>query len=260
MKEILNKQESFTPTLMTSNKHILVVEDELEIRELISLHLRREGFFVKEVEDGKQAQSWLDQFEFQLVVIDWMLPERNGLEVTRWMRTQPRYDHLPILFVTARSAPEHIATGLDAGADDYLCKPFDTLVLMARVHALLRRNQWLQQQKKFNQTQAIPKSRELRVGELLLLPDSYESFLQGEKLDLTRSEFRLMEALFSHQGKVLSREKLIEEIQGEGVNVVGRTVDTHVFGIRKKLKEYADLIETIRGVGYRVRFLDVEKK
>lgn len=234
------------------DKRVLVVEDESEIRQLIALHLKREGFIVDEAEDGDHAQRLLQAHSHQLVVLDWMLPGRNGLEITRWMRTQPRYDRTPILFVTAKTDPEHIATGLDAGADDYLPKPFDTIVLMARVHALLRRNQWLQSRQEAKPAAAVPK--EIKVGELILFPDSFESRLHGQKLDLTRSEFRLLEALLCNQGKVLSRESLIEQIQGEGVNVVGRTVDTHVFGLRKKLGEYSELIETIRGVGYRVRF------
>lgn len=240
---------------MDLEKRVLVVEDESEIRQLIALHLRREGFAVHESEDGDQALQTLQNTPFHLVILDWMLPGRNGLELTRWMRTQPRFDRTPVLFVTAKIDPEHIATGLDAGADDYLPKPFDTIVLMARVHALLRRNQWLQG--RANEAAAAV-VKEIKLGELVLHPDSFESFLHGRKLDLTRSEFRLLEALLSHQGKVLSRESLIEQIQGENVNVVGRTVDTHVFGLRKKLGDYSELIETIRGVGYRVRFASSE--
>lgn len=240
---------------MPGLKRVLVVEDEAEIRQLIALHLKREGFLVVEAETGDQAMLSLQDKPFELVILDWMVPGRSGLELTRWMRTQPRFDRLPILFVTAKTEPEHIATGLDAGADDYLGKPFDTIVLMARVHALLRRQQWLNERS----IQVDPQSeqnfsQELKAGELQLFPESFESFLEGEKLDLTRSEFRLLETLLANQGKVLSRESLIEQIQGEGVNVVGRTIDTHVFGLRKKLKSHADLIETIRGVGYRVRF------
>lgn len=239
---------------MTNEKRVLIVEDEAEIRQLIALHLRREGFTVFEAEDGDLGLKHLQEGGFQLVIVDWMVPGRSGLEITRWMRTQPRFDRTPILFVTAKSAPEHIATGLDAGADDYLAKPFDTIVLMARVHALLRRNQILNEVD--SKKNASIETKELRLGQLVLKPDSFESYLKGEKLELTRSEFRLLEALLKHQGKVLSREALIGEIQGDGVNVVGRTVDTHVFGIRKKIGDHADFIETIRGVGYRVRFAD----
>jgi len=227
---------------------VLVVEDEIEIQQLIALHLRRQGFNVQEVSDGEAARDQLAKNKFDLIVLDWMLPGLSGLEVTRWMRSQPSLSSVPILFVTAKTEPEHIATGLDAGADDYVGKPFDTLVLMARVNALLRRKTWLE--KTPSQEDVL-----VRVGELSLNPDTYECVLSGEKLDLTRSEFRLLESLMRNQGRVLSRESLIEEIQGEGVNVVGRTVDTHVFGLRKKLNQYADMIETIRGVGYRVKYM-----
>lgn len=226
---------------------VLVVEDEFEIQQLIALHLRRQGFDVQEVGDGEAAREKMSQSDFDLAILDWMLPGLSGLEVTRWMRSQPKLSTVPILFVTAKTEPEHIATGLDAGADDYIAKPFDTLVLMARVNALLRRKNWLEK--------TVEASDLVRVGELSLNPATYECVLSDEKLDLTRSEFRLLEALMRNQGRVLSRESLIEQIQGENVNVVGRTVDTHVFGLRKKLNQYADMIETIRGVGYRVKYL-----
>ena len=227
---------------------VLVVEDESEIRQLIVLHLKREGFDVEACDDGEQARQLLTEGAFDLVILDWMLPSLSGLELTRWLRKHGGPSNTPILFVTAKTEPEHVATGLDAGADDYLTKPFDTLVLMARVNALLRRRDWLK-----SQPSALAASS-LVLGDLSLDSQTFEVTLAGQKLDLTRSEFRLLECLMMNQGKVLSRESLIGEIQGEGVNVVGRTVDTHVFGLRKKLGAYADTIETIRGVGYRVRF------
>jgi two-component system phosphate regulon response regulator PhoB len=179
-----------------------------------------------------------------------MMPSLSGLELTRWMRKRKELGRTAILFVTAKTEPENVATGLDAGADDYLAKPFDTLVLMARVNALLRRQDWLRE----GAGDASAPCVELKLGELTLNALSYEVTLAGQSLDLTRSEFRLLECLLLNQGKVCSRESLIEKIQGEGVNVVGRTVDTHVFGLRKKLGHIADQIETIRGVGYRVRY------
>ncbi|MEO0337367.1 MAG: response regulator transcription factor, partial [Pseudomonadota bacterium] len=177
-----------------------------------------------------------------------MLPGMSGLEITRWIRSREDFNVTPILMVTAKVEPEHIAAGLDAGADDYLPKPFDTLVLMARVNALMRRHQWLGQN-----TEAVSSSV-ITVGALELKPDQYEIALDGEKMELTKSEYKLLECLMSHQGKVLSRESLIKEIQGDGVNVVGRTVDTHVFGLRKKLGVHSEMIETIRGIGYRVKY------
>lgn len=233
-------------------KSILVVEDESEIRQLVVLHLRREGFDVSEVGDGEEARGLLSSNNYDLVVLDWMLPSLSGLEITRWMRKRAQMAQTPILFVTAKAEPEHVATCLDAGADDYLCKPFDTLVLMARVNALLRRQDWL----KARMT-SVP-ATSLTLGELTLDRQTFEVRLAGELLELTRSEFRLMESLMDNQGKVLSRESLMAQIQGEGVNVVGRTVDTHIFGLRKKLGEFSDYVETIRGVGYRVRYTSVK--
>lgn len=233
------------------SKRVLVVEDEAEIRQLILLHLKREGFEVDEVADGEQARQVIASRSYDLIVLDWMLPSLSGLELTKWIRKRSQALTTPILFVTAKTEPEHVAAGLDAGADDFVTKPFDTLVLMARVNALLRRQEWLHSQTIGDSTQA----GRLELGDLVLDPQSYEATLLGHPLDLTRSEFRLLETLMMNQGKVLSREHLIEQIQGEGVNVVGRTVDTHVFGLRKKLGSCADLIETIRGVGYRVRYL-----
>lgn len=231
-----------------SRKSILVVEDEAEIRQLVVLHLRREGFDVNEVGDGEEARGLLSTNNYDLVILDWMLPSLSGLEITRWMRKRAQMAYTAILFVTAKAEPEHVATCLDAGADDYLSKPFDTLVLMARVNALLRRQDWL----KARLTSA-PASA-LTLGELVLDRQTFEVRLAGELIELTRSEFRLMESLLDNQGKVLSREALMAQIQGEGVNVVGRTVDTHIFGLRKKLGAFSDYIETIRGVGYRVRY------
>lgn len=234
------------------NRRILVVEDEPEIRQLIALHLRREGFTVVEAESGDLARgALLASHDFALLILDWMVPGMSGLDLTRWIRAQSHFDRIPILFVTAKSEPEHVATALGAGADDYLTKPFETMVLMARVHALLRRSQWLAER---TEGSTPSSKRQLRIGALTLNPDAFEAYLRGVKLELTRSEFKLLEALLDNQGKVLSREALIGAIQGDGVNVVGRTIDTHVFGIRKKLEDHADVIETIRGVGYRVRY------
>ena len=230
------------------SQRVLVVEDEGEIRQLIALHLKRDGFDVDEVADGEAALKMLSENSYNIVLLDWMLPQMSGVEIAKWMRGQEKLRQTPILMVTAKVDPEHVASGLDAGADDYLPKPFDTLVLKARVNALMRRSQWLQTAREI--------TKEVNIGALTLKPDEYEIHMEGSKLDLTKSEYKLLETLMSNQGKVLSRERLINEIQGSDVNVVGRTVDTHVFGLRKKLGSHSDLIETIRGIGYRVRYLD----
>lgn len=232
-------------------KNVLVVEDEAEIRQLIAIHLRREGYHVDEVGNGEAALRALSENEYQVVILDWMLPQMSGLEICQWMRSKERLQKLPILMVTAKVEPEHIAAGLDAGADDYLPKPFDTLVLKARVNALVRRYQWLQAAQQVG-------AKKIIIGALTLKPEEFEIFLENTKLDLTKSEYKLLETLMTNQGKVLSRERLIQEIQGSDVNVVGRTIDTHVFGLRKKLGDHANIIETIRGIGYRVKYTESE--
>jgi two-component system phosphate regulon response regulator PhoB len=239
----LNKVKS----VMMRN-HILLVEDEAEIRQLIALHLKRNGFDVDEAADGEEAHRKLEQNSYELVIVDWMLPGLSGLEITRMIRARRPSVKVPILFVTAKTEPEDVVRGLEAGADDYVTKPFDNAILLARVHALLRRFEWL------DQKDAKPSSL-LVVGPLSMNTETYEVSLDSQPMDLTRSEFRLLQALLENQGRVLSRDRLIEQIQGEGVNVVGRTVDTHVFGLRKKLGPFSEMIETIRGVGYRVRYV-----
>lgn len=239
--------------MSTTPKRILIVEDETEIRELIALHLRRENYLVDDLSSGDVARSQLAKQDYDMVILDWMLPGLSGLELTRWIRGEERLRQVPILFVTAKTEPEHVAAGLDAGADDYLAKPFDTLVLMARVNALMRRKIWVESDQF---TEKKTSANIIQVGDLKLNSDAFEAHLRDEKLDLTKSEFKLLEALMMSQGKVLTRKNLIELIQGDGVNVVGRTVDTHVFGLRKKIKDHSELIETIRGVGYRVKLLN----
>lgn len=223
---------------------VLVVEDEREIRELMALHLLRQGYRVKEFATAEDALRDPALEQASLIVLDWMLPGLSGIEVLQQVK---RRDPAPsVLMVTAKTEPADIVEGLEKGADDYLAKPFEPGVFMARVKALLRRAQ-------------VGRAPAMRttIGNLSLNLDTYEVTLSGEKLHLTPSEFKLLTAMIHNRGKVLTRDRLIDQIQGEGVSVVGRTVDTHVFGLRKKLGEWADNIETIRGVGYRVRMEEV---
>jgi two-component system phosphate regulon response regulator PhoB len=227
---------------------ILLVEDEQDIRSLMALHLRREGLELVEAADGDEALRALQQGGWSVLVFDWMLPGMNGLELIRAVRQQD--PKTPILMVTAKAEAADIVLGLETGADDYLVKPFEVPVLLARVRALLRR--WKMQQET-PQALASGGASERVVGGLRLLPDSHELFCDGAPVALTISEFKLLSAILEAQGKVLTRGQLIELIQGQGVSVVDRTVDTHVFGLRKKLEACGDLIETVRGVGYRIR-------
>lgn len=232
-----------------NNSKILVVEDERDVRDLLLLHLKREGYQAFAVEEGEEALRQVETKNYALVVLDWMLPGLSGLEICRKIRKQPLASAsatpIPILMVTARADTADIVLGLEAGADDYITKPFEIPVFLARVRALLRRSQIQQEQ---------PGSgKKFKVGELVLDTESHQVKCGNEELQLTPSEFKLLSALMKNQGRVLSRERLIDLVQGEGVSVVDRAIDTHIFGLRKKMGNCADVVETIRGVGYRVR-------
>ncbi len=220
-------------------KHaILVVEDETDIRDLICLHLSREGHNVDSCGNGNEALRKIAEKKYDLLILDWMLPEKSGLEITKEVRKNRSYDSLGILMVTAKSTNADLILGLESGADDYLMKPFELSVLMARARAILRRTE--------------KNDTFLRLGPIRVDENAHEAFLHDDILSLTPYEFKLLATLIQNKGRVLTRDKLIEEVQGSGVAVVERAIDTHVFGLRKKLGDCADLIETVRGVGYRI--------
>ena len=231
---------------MIEKSKVLLVEDEADVRELMLLHLKREGLEATAVENGEEALRLLQANRYSLVVLDWMLPGLSGLEICKRIRIQNvggNGANTPILMVTARADTADIVIGLEMGADDYITKPFDIPVFLARVRSLIRRSQTSQQ----------VTSQRFQVGNLMLDVDSHRVTCSAQELDLTPSEFKLLAALMSNQGRVLSRERLIDLVQGQGVAVVDRAIDTHIFGLRKKLGDCADVVETIRGVGYRVR-------
>lgn len=238
---------------------VLVVEDEQDIQDLLVLHLKREGFDVTACSDGASAWKKINEAPFQLLVLDWMLPGgTSGIEIARQVREKRKADPVGILMLTARVADADIVAGLEAGADDYVTKPFEMPVLMARVRALIRRNRWMVEEA--STAQAAPATSTepgralevIQIGELELGVDSHEVKVRGRVIDLTPYEFKLLHALMRNAGKVLTRDRLIDQIQGSGVSVVDRAIDTHVFGLRKKLGSAADHVETVRGVGYRV--------
>lgn len=221
---------------------LLVVEDEADVRDLLVLHLRREGLEVDTSEHGDDAIKKIAAGNYDLLVLDWMLPGTSGLEICR--RLREKGSALPILMVTARADASDIVLGLETGANDYVTKPFEIPVLTARVRALLRRNRAPSQKEVFE------------LGALKANRGTHEVFCNQVKVELTLNEFKMLMALLEDAGRVLTREQLITKVQGVGVSVIDRTVDTHVFGLRKKLGPCGDLIETIRGIGYRVRSPD----
>ncbi|AFY00663.1 DNA-binding response regulator PhoB [Bdellovibrio bacteriovorus str. Tiberius] len=222
-----------------------MVEDEQEIRELMALHLLRQGYRVTECASAEEALNELNRQNYTLFVLDWMLPGLSGVDIVD--KIKAKNTGASVLMVTAKTEPQDIVAGLEKGADDYMTKPFNPSVFIARIKALLRRSQVQ------TAAPAAADDGEVSLMGLKINFKSYEISYNGEPLHLTPSEFKLLGALVQNHGCVLTREQLIENIQGEGINVVGRTIDTHVFGLRKKLGEWGDRIETIRGVGYRVK-------
>ena len=227
---------------------VLIVEDEQDIRELMSFHLSKQNIEVDTAEDGKAAYDKLLKNKYDLIIMDWMIPEVSGLDLISWVRKKEHIQYTtPILMVTAKSDPESIVLGLETGADDYMVKPFDFNVLRARVNNLLERTKFIEKSKEKEQKPAT-----LSMGNLTLNIGTHEVTLDNQPLDLTYSEFRMLEMLIANQGRVLSRKQITSFIQGEDVVVAGRTIDTHISSLRKKLGPYSDKIETIRGVGYRI--------
>lgn len=231
---------------MSLGSRVLIVEDEKDISDLMALHLKREGHEVTAVDNGEEALKMLDHNGFNLLVLDWMLPGLPGLEICKKIRVERENEvasRVPILMVTARAHTSDIVLGLEIGADDYLTKPFEIPIFLARVRALLRRGA----------NPSGSSDRVYKVGELTVDAESYRASCGKKEIQLTPSEFKLLVALLQGQGRVLTRERLIDLVQGEGVTVIDRAIDTHVFGLRKKLGKCADVVETIRGVGYRIK-------
>lgn len=230
-----------------NNAHILVIEDEQDIRDLISFQLKSEGHTVLTAESADKAISLIEKDpHIDLFIIDWMLPgSLNGLEFTKKLKSHKDYRETPVIMITALTQADNIVAGLDAGADDYITKPFDLNVLQARVRVQLRSQ---------SVTKAGPTDT-LDFGLLKIEISKCRVFIQNEETILTSTEFKILLLLAQKPGHVYTREQFINSIQGESVFVTGRTIDTHIAGLRKKLGEASNMIETIRGIGY--RFKDV---
>ncbi len=233
--------------------NVLVVEDEQDIQNLMCLHLQREGYQTEAVQTGQQAYDKLSSRSYLLVILDWMIPEISGLDLLKWMRnSSPTHQETSVLFVTAKSHPKDIVIALETGADDYITKPFDFTVFKARVKNLIKRQKVITALS----TSSNTKSLLLQLKDLQLDTSAHKLFIKNQEVELTFSEFRLLEILLSNQGKALSRKQIVSFIQGEDINVTGRTIDTHISILRKKIGAYGTFIETVRGVGYRISFAE----
>ena len=226
-----------------SKEAILVVDDEEDIQELVRYNLQKESFDVHCVSSGEEGLNFARSKKPALVVLDLMLPGINGLDVCRLLKSEKSTAKMPIIMISAKGAEADVVAGLELGADDYLTKPFSPRILLARVRTVLRRNKM----------PADTASVTLSIDGLVINPTKHEVTLDGQLVDLTATEFKLLHFLASHPGWVFTRNKIVVGVHGEDYPVTDRSVDVQVVGLRKKLGEYGNLIETIRGVGYRFR-------
>ncbi|MCD6283604.1 response regulator transcription factor [bacterium] len=224
-------------------KAILIVEDDDDIRELVSHSLSREGFRVSEASAGAEALDSAKSDTPDLIILDLMLPDIDGLEVCKRLKADVSSKTIPIIMLTAKSEDTDIVVGLELGADDYITKPFSPRVLAARVKAVLRR--------KAKGTEG--KGETIVVEDLVIDPSKYEVRLGQRPVELTRGEFEVLRFLASRRGLVFSRYQIVDAIHGEEYIVTDRAVDVQISGLRKKLGNYGKYIETVRGVGYRFR-------
>jgi two-component system phosphate regulon response regulator PhoB len=227
-----------------SKATILVVDDEEDILELVRYHLHREGYRVITAVSGEEVLSSVREKAPDLILLDLMLPGLDGLEVCRFLKADERSAKVPIIMLTAKGSEADIIVGLELGADDYITKPFSPRMLSARVKAVLRREKTASAEKAL---------RSIEIGELSIHPDLHEVSIAGVTVNLTATEFRILETLARHPGRVFSRGQIVDAARGEDYPVTDRSVDVHIVSLRRKLGTWGKKIETVRGVGYRFR-------
>jgi len=228
---------------MHADKTILVVEDEADLCDLIGMNLQREGYKTRLYRDGALAHADIQRQRPDLVILDRMLPGKSGDEILASMRHDLQTAAIPVIMLTARADETDELVGFALGADDYVTKPFSMKALMARVSAVIKRGRTDEQSNHLIQT----------CGPISLDASRYEARVDGHAIELTTTEFRILHALLSSHGRLLSRNQLIDVAIGPDVAVVDRTIDVHIAALRKKLGSAAGWIKTVRGVGYTCR-------
>ncbi len=227
-----------------AKKTVLVVDDEESIRKLISYNLEKEGYKTEAVSSGEKALSSAFEIVPDLIVLDLMLPGLDGMEVCRILSKDPRTSHIPILMVTARGDDSDVVSGLEAGADDYITKPFSPKILSARVGAVLRR--------KRKNMEGSDSGSVISIHGISINLNKHEVARGGKSISMSTTEFSILELLCRNPGWVLSRNQIISAVKGEDYPVTERSVDVQILGIRRKLGEQGKYLETVRGIGYRM--------
>ena len=232
-----------------STQSVLVVEDDHDIRELVSYNLLKEGFQVAGVASAEEALTIAQSRPLDLVLVDLMLPGMDGLTLCRKLKEDPRTTALSLIILTAKGEDRDIVTGLNLGAEDYITKPFSPKVLVARVRAVLRRGTTPRP----DDADAEQEDGVLKIHGLMIHSGRHEVQVDGRTVDLTSTEFRVLKLLAGRPGWVLTRQQILDGVHGDNYAITDRAVDVQVVGLRKKLGTAGSLIETVRGVGYRFK-------
>jgi len=222
---------------------VLIVDDELNILELLDYNLKKDGYTVLRADTGEKALAVLESEKPAIVLLDQMLPGVDGLEVLKRIRSNETYSDMPVIMVTAKSEEIDKIIGLELGADDYITKPFSVRELCARVKAQLRRSKRLD----------APAMPEQVSGGLMIDSANYKAYLGDTELSLTLKEFELLSLLMANRNSVLTRDTILNRVWGYEYFGETRTVDVHITNLRRKIGEYGECIETVRGVGYRFK-------
>jgi len=222
------------------NKLIAVIDDEPDILELVSLHLARAGFKVKEFLNAEDFFKFLSSKIPDLIILDLMLPDADGIEICRYLKSKEDLKFIPIIMLTACASETDKVLGLELGADDYVTKPFSPRELVARVKAVLRRK-------------AQDSSENIKIDDILLINlNKFQVFVENKEIDLTPTEFRILKILASKKGWVFTRDQILNHLWGEEKAVLDRTIDVHIRNLREKLGKAKKFIKNVRGVGYKI--------
>lgn len=223
------------------NKLIAVIDDEPDIVELLTIHLKKAMFKVKGFSDAESFYSFLEEQIPVLIILDLMLPDADGLEICKYLKKEDKFSSIPIIMLTAKGDETDKILGLEFGADDYVTKPFSPKELVARVKAILRR------------IQKVEESGKLDVGGILIIDtEKYEVFVEDKRVELTSTEFRILKLLLSKKSKVFSRYDILDHLWGHEKIVIDRTIDVHIKHLRDKLGKAGQFIKNIRGIGYKL--------
>lgn len=223
------------------NKLISIIDDEPDIVELVSINLKKANFRTEGFVDSQSFFNFLSSTSPDLIILDLMLPDADGLEICKYLKKDERYSNIPIIMLTAKGDETDKVLGLELGADDYVTKPFSPKELVARVKAVLRRNE-----QKYE-------SAKIEVGGILTINKSkYEVYVENKKVELTTTEFRILSLLALRKGWIYSREKILDYLWGDEKIVLDRTVDVHIKHLREKLGKASKFIKNVRGIGYKI--------